>query len=109
MRIVDKKTFLALPENTLYSDYVPCAFDDLQIRGKAWDSDFFCIPLAYSVDAFDTGELFDKLEDSRKNGTSVKMDLETYQRDGRLDDDQLYAVWEKSDIEQLIERLKKCL
>lgn len=34
MRIVDRKTFLAMPIGTVFSKYEPCVFGNLCIKGE---------------------------------------------------------------------------
>jgi hypothetical protein len=109
MKIVDRITFLALPENTLYSKYEPCVFGPLEIKGETWGNDFLTQQIADSVDAAGTDELIDILFDAQEKGTSFDLDLEICGRDGLFEDDQLFAVWEHNDVVKLIERLQKIL
>lgn len=110
MKIVNLETFRAMPENTLFSKYEPCAFGELQIKYKTIELDFFATDgLSSCVDAVSTDDFMTKLEDARNNGTAVELDFDTISRDGMFEEGQLFAVWEKADVEQLIERLKLCL
>ena len=52
---------------------------------------------------------FDKLHDALENGTSLDMDFRCSGRDGCFEKDQLFAVWEKKDVEMLISRLQECI
>jgi len=45
----------------------------------------------------------------KAEGVSVDLDFYCQCRDGLFDDDEMYAVWTKDDVNQLIDRLKKCL
>jgi len=40
---------------------------------------------------------------------SVEVDFENTSRDGMFEDEQLYAVYEKEDVEKLIARLQQTL
>lgn len=114
MRIVNRETFMALPVGTLYAKYVPCAFESLSIKGdtiyhdgKA--RDWFYQQIVDSIDARDSGEWGNMLEESELTGKELAMDFETEGRDGCFEDDQLFAVFSKEDVAKLIERLQRCL
>jgi len=109
MRIVDRKTFLALPEGTVFSKYEPCVFESLCIKGETWGNDFLVQYIDSALDVQNCGEFSEKLEASKENGSSVSMDFDCMSRDGCFDDDQLFAVWERSDVEALITRLAQAL
>lgn len=108
MKIVDRKTFLALPAETLFSKYEPCVFGDLCIKGDSIGSnDFAYQQIADAVAAHDSGEFANKLFDAQASGESVAMDFDCQGRDGLFDDDQLFAVWEPADVAALIARLSR--
>lgn len=119
MKIVDRETFLKLPEGTVYSEFNPCVFGELCIKGESIGSEengfgSWCYqPIADAVETNGPGDiggqLFDLTEDSLANGTSMKMDFDCSQRDGFYDEDQLFAVWERQDVEALIARLQETL
>lgn len=110
MRIVNLKQFLALPNETLFSKYQPCSFGELEIKVENCGArDFVTQDIAGAIAHNDSGEFIDKLEDARENGTSLPMDFDFAGRDGCFVDEQIFAVWERADIETLIERLKICL
>lgn len=111
MKIVDRKAFLALPENTLFSKYEPCSFEELTIKGESWlhCDDFLTQGVVDAIECSGPHEWADKLFDSQENGTSMKMDFDCQGRDGCFDADQLFAVWELQDVEALIARLQLCL
>jgi len=117
MKIVDRKTFLAMPAGTLFANYKPCVFENLMIKGETWYGvdgendkhriygDFLNQWIVEAIKADSSEEWGDKLDDSMKNGTSLAMDFDCQIRDGGFDPDQLFAVWEEADVRQLIERL----
>lgn len=110
MKIVDRKTFLALPSGTVYSHYKPQVSDGLMIKGETLTKfDWVYQDLLFNVEGESSEEASDKLTDAEENGTSFNLDLNCASRDGMYDDDQLFMVYEKSDIESLIEELKSCL
>lgn len=106
MRIVDRKTFLAMPEGTLFSKYQPCVFEDLLIKGESLENDFFYQSISGAIDSNDSGEFVDLLDKAKSEGVSLAMDFECEGQDGLFDDDQLFAVWERADVEKLIARIQ---
>ena len=109
MKIINLDKFRDLPPYTLFSKYKPCVLGDLEIKGDTLDVDFLSQEIANSVEAWDTAELVSKLENATESGISVDVDLDSWGRDGLFESDQLFAVWEKKDIEKLIAVLNQCL
>lgn len=110
MKIVNLETFRKLPPNTLFAKYEPCIFYEFCVKGETWEHDFLVTSdIPGSIACVSSGDFSHKLHEAELNGTSLPMDFETEGRDGCFEDKQLFAVWEKQDIEQFIERLRKCL
>jgi len=109
MKIVDRKKFMALPENTLFSKWEPCVFGELTIKGESWEHDFLTQEIASAVKCNDSGEFADLCEDAARTGESISLDLDCMGRDGCFDEGQMFAVWEAEDVLSLIERLKACV
>lgn len=109
MRIVNRKEFLSMPSGTVYSHYMPQVSEGLMIKGDTWTNDWLYQDLLFNVEGESSDEASDKLTDAEENGTSFKLDLNCGSRDGMFDENQLFMVYEKSDIERLIEALKDCL
>jgi hypothetical protein len=108
MKIIDRQTFLAMPPNTIFAKYKPCCFDDIQIKGDTWNNDFWFQDFL-SIEDEGEDDFFNILENARETGSSFKLDLQSESRDGLFDNKQLFAVFEKNDVESLINRLKECL
>ena len=106
MKIVDRKTFLSLPVGALFSDYEPCIFGELLIKGESWSEDYFTQKLSSAISCSSSDEFGKILEHARETGASVAMDFSCEARDGCFNEDQLYAVWERGDVEALIQRLQ---
>jgi hypothetical protein len=109
MKIVDRKTFLALPGEVLFSKYEPCFFGPLEIRGDVWAhcNDFLSRQVADAIECAGSNDFSNKLEDAEISGVSLPMDFEICGRDGCFDADQLFAVWEREDVLKLIDRLAR--
>jgi len=106
MRILNREEFFKLPEGTVYSEYDPLDFYGLFIKGEQLQSDYVELELIGNLDYQDSDEYSETLEKARETGNSFKLDFESYDRNGMYSDDQLYAVYEKEDIEGLINVLK---
>jgi len=116
MRIVDRATFLALPAGTLFAKYETCMFGPLAIKGESLSPcgspvDFDYATIGDAIEYADICEytaLLDTLQASN-GATSVPMDFETEVRDGLFTVDQLFAVWDRDDVDALIDRLFSAL
>lgn len=113
MRIVDRKEFQKLPENTLYCKFQPSCFGDICIKSSSpeddWGNDFVVDYLALFVDIGEETSQ-DKIVDKYKVGTEFRWDDEQTSRDGMFEGDEvMFAVYDNQDIEQLIHKLKKCI
>lgn len=110
MKIVNLKTFLALPEGTIYCKYNQSSFGDLCIK---YDSSSFGDDFVYAavmdIDSESGEDLWDKLDLAEKEGIAFPLDFEQTGRDGLFDPDQLFAVWEKTDVVNFIGKLNVCL
>lgn len=110
MRIVTRKEFLTLPVGTVFAEYEPCIVGDMRIKGEnAGTNDWFYQEIDLALDCEDSGEIVELLDDSEKTGKSIPMDFNCQSRDGTFNDTQLYAIYEKQDVKQLIARLTETL
>jgi hypothetical protein len=110
MKIVNLKTFLALPPDTLFSKYEPSVFRDLEIKGETLPHDFQTTgSLASCISSSSCDDLYQQLDRSVLTAESLKMDFDVGERDGCFDGNQLFAVWEDDDVIALIERLQRCV
>lgn len=112
MRIVKRIDFVKLPPNTLFSEYEPCYFGPLMIKGESLPNgnDWYEQQIADAISAHDSGEWADNLFRAQETGEAIGMDFDCEGRDGLFDpDDRLYAVWDPLDVQHLVNRLKRCL
>lgn len=108
MKIVNRKKFLTLPSGTLYTEYEgDLAFNCLAVKYDSLKNDWFFADLI-DVDANDSGDLFDILEEA-ENGKETPLSHVETQRDGAFEEDQRFAVFTKEDIEGIINHLKALL
>ncbi|MCE5309591.1 MAG: hypothetical protein LLG20_18300 [Acidobacteriales bacterium] len=98
MRLLNRKDFLKLPAGTVYCSGEPYAFTGLHVKGETLPyNDFVCLDLQ-RIDAHDSGEEIDRLEDMRYTGVSFPMNT-NYGRDGGFDDKEVFLVYERGDLE----------
>lgn len=111
MKIIDRKEFLRLPSGILFSEYEPCAFYGLRIKHDSVGSnDYIEESLIGNIYCDSSNDFVDKLDFAKKNKTSLKLDfLENGSRNGCYENNQLYAVYEKQDLVDLIDTLKQCV
>jgi hypothetical protein len=114
MKIVTRAQFMEYPAETVFSNYTPCYFGHLEIKGDSIihdgrPIDWLYQPISDAVESKDSRELFEKLIASAKSGESLSLDFECQSRDGMFDDRQLYAVWEPRDVAALMLRLHRCV
>src|SRR4051812_9857957 len=104
MKIVDRKTFLDMPPGTVFAKFGPLpsyVFGDVMIKGETSSNDFWMQPFI-SIDADDTSDWAEEIEQSITTGHSIGLDLDYEVRDGLFENDQLFAVWEHADVKGLI-------
>lgn len=115
MRIVDRKTFLAMPEGTVFSIYDQSIIREPKVKTKSLGSggelvDFCYTSLADEVDCSGSFERRDGIMDlAEREGTPFSLSFNTQCRDGDFDPHQLFAVWDRDDVEGLISRLQIAL
>lgn len=115
MKIVNRETFLQVPENTVYSKFEPNCFDGIEIKGETYFNDagkpidFYSQQISDAVDYESVDEFDFILQSSIDNGTEFKMNFNLESRDGMYDAGQMFAIWDADDVKALIARLQKTL
>jgi len=112
MRIVDRKTFLAMPAGVVFSKYAPCVFDLWCLKGDtlAGGGDFFYSELVgvWSETAVDSSAWMSELE-RMAAGESIKVAALVEMRDGCFDAGQLFAVLELAELDFLRSRVSEAI
>ena len=96
---------MKLPEGILYSSGKKWYFNDLYVKGETIGNDFIERYLFWP-DADNEDDATNKLEDSLTMGSSFKMH-QAYGRNGCFDDEDLFLVFEKEDLEELEQMIAK--
>jgi len=102
MKIVSKQEFYKLPSGTLYSDYNPCIFDGLKIKGDTIGDgspiDYFYQDLIGNVEAT-----------SDPRDIAFMLDFCCEERDGLYDNNATYAIYAKEEILALANKIMRCV
>lgn len=112
MRIVDRKTFLALPAGTVYAKYETGVLDSPDIKDETvgFGVDWYFQPLTPDFEGVtDSLGHHNALLAMQAGAPSPPVDYDVTSRDGYFDQDQLFAVWDRPDLEALIARLQRAL
>ena len=110
MKIVDRKTFMSLPAGTVFSKYEPVSlFGTLCVKGDSLSSDFYYQDITGPVDASSAGECHEVMLAAEVSGESIPLDFHCECRDGLFDYQQMFAVWEATDVLGLIDRLHESM
>lgn len=103
MKIVDLKTLLSMPIGTIFQKAKPCVLDGVEIfQGRIGESDFCSTHLNFLPGQSGIDDMFDY-------GASVPLDFEDAIRDAAHRHEQLFAIWERDDVQALIAQLAKTL
>lgn len=99
MKIVTLKEFLKLPPLTIFCTYEPCIFGPLMTKGDTLNElDFIEASITDEVNSNTFGETIDLLDDAVEKGTTIKLEQYCYGRNGMLDRDGLFAIYEPEDL-----------
>lgn len=119
MRIVNREEFLKQPFGTIFAKYSTMSAPGLGILENVWDSekgpkymDFIYQPLedVSIVDCTGSGDMYDKCVAAEADSTlSLPTTFDDTMRDALFDEDQLFLIWEKQDVEKLVAKLQHSL
>jgi hypothetical protein len=114
MRLVDLPTFLAMPAGTVYAKYEPCVFGELAIKDDSVPaSDPVTWYLQDLIPWFEgcneSMGYFDALESMQRGEETPPLDYDITSKDGLYEREQLFAVFERRDVEALVARLSRAL
>lgn len=117
VKLVSVREFHSLPVGTVFRICDPWVFGPLSIKGQSCPHlgdphahDWFEMEIG-KIDARSSGEWGDMLEHALENqgDNNLPLDLYTEGRDCCFDDSRVVLVFERSDVEALIERLQIAL
>jgi hypothetical protein len=109
MRIVDLKTFMSMPDGTIFAKAKEYLHQALSIKVQSLNGDFLYQSLSmYQYDSKNEDNMC-VLYEVENEGRVVEMNYERCARDGLFEEDELFAVLDKEDVVKLIARLNRAL
>ena len=113
MIIVDRDTFLAMPSGTVYAKVTSPPspdFEPMEIKGDTSAiGDFHSRALIGYFEYDDENDERIDPVDALLAGQSRRPAFDCDELDGLFDDDQLFAIFEREDVERLIDQLQQTL
>ena len=107
MKIYNRTEFMKLPEGTIFSSGQPFVFYDLRVKGESLEVDFLESSLM-DIDCHCSKERAERFEEMHEKGTSYPIN-KSFGREGLFDDEMLYVIYEKEDLEYMIETFKEAI
>lgn len=111
MKLINKKDLLQMPKGTVFAkkSTVFCVTNPILVLRDCMDRDFTYV----DVSSFDFGNSYTETDEAfftleEKSGTSIEMYL-SEQRDGLFEDDEMYYVFSKNEVQQMIDVLTGAL
>jgi hypothetical protein len=101
MKIIDRAQFLRLPEGTIYAKGKKWLFGNIEIKGETTrdGNDWWSLEPCW-VDAHDSGQAFDRLEEMISTGAEYPMQ-NSESRDGMNEPDELFMIFGLEDLKEL--------
>ena len=106
MKILNRTDFLMMPQGTVYAK-IPerWIIGDLCVKHESTDyGDWYYMSFDW-VDANDSGEAVDRLDDMADKGSSYPVQ-NSIARDGTMDLNETFLVYEKADIDFIASQLQ---
>lgn len=111
MKIYRRDEFLKLPAGTIFAKGKPQYFEGLSVKGDSLPDDFTCRQLVWFENHGDTDDEFDQgyRFDAMVEGNASFPMGQSYGRDGCFDDEDLFLVYERDDLQELRGIIDKAL
>lgn len=108
MRIINRKAFLELPSGIVYCKYTSLGcFGDICIKGNSTGyDDWWYLNIVNGWEGCDgSADFHNLMSDAEGGAIDIRNDLECDSRDGLFEEDQLFCVYDATDIQDLINKL----
>ena len=97
MKIYRRDEFLKLPSGTIYCKGKPWYWEQISVKAESLPNDFIEMQLN-TIESHDSGDLDKKYTEMLECGASYPLTDDYYGRDGCFDDEDLFLVYEVSDL-----------
>jgi hypothetical protein len=117
MKIVDRKTFLALPDGTVFRRFLEGTIQEtLEVKGNTtremtddFAGDFNTMEVGGRIEMEDPSKSEHvAAEKAAETGASLPIMFDGWGRDGGYDEEEWYAVYEVQEMAAMIAMLTKC-
>ncbi len=110
MKIYKRKEFVKLPEGTIYCKGKPWYWEQLSVKAESINdnSDFIEMQLN-TIESNDSGDLIEKYDRMLELGESHPLTDDYYGRDGCFDDEDIFLVYERHDLQVLKSIIDKAI
>lgn len=114
MKIINRKEFLNIEPPVLYQKYSTIGnFGEMCIKTSGpkdgYSNDWIYQDLSGRIKGVDNTQDFIMTMMQAENGSEFMFDLDCSERDGFFDEEQLFAVYDAADLEQLISKLQSLI
>ena len=111
MKIITRADLMKMPSGTVFSYYEPCTFTGLYIKDSEPEPDYPDFNVSDLIGAIECNSHNDFSTKCQQMvlGESMPVDFESSGREGLFEDEQLFSIYEKQDVEKLINRLASSL
>ena len=107
MRILNREAFLKEPEGVVYAVGIPWVFGPWCIKGDSIDNDWFYVEInAWATNESSSTDTVDAFEHALRTGDRLTFDP-CGCRDGGFDEDAIFCVMDRADVDVLIYWLNK--
>ena len=108
MKIMSREEFLAIEHEVVYSNYEPIVFGELAIKVSQYSDNYWVMcGIADSISGTPYYNEKALILDPVAVGQSISFDFEANMKETSRSDHDMYAVWERDDVIQLINRLQR--
>jgi len=111
MKIVNRKQFLKLPNGTIYCSFNKknFSFNGFSLKLESLSNDWYYMDLT-DFDNWDNSE--ERIENIQKmiaEGKEYPLSLNCSSRDGMFEEDEMFCIYDKQDIERIINVLSESI
>jgi hypothetical protein len=108
MRIVNREEFLKLPEGVIYQKYEPIIVNtNVCVKVETSNDDWYYASLSENIDYHSSEHFIGIMQDAEESGSGFKADYTTYERDGLYEQDQRFIIYDRDDVRNLLETLRR--
>lgn len=107
MRVVQYNEFIKLPSGTVFCEWEPCIRRELKVKGESIDNiDYIEMELRGDFKSEVCLDPYLEACDRLEKGEEVRAEFDSFGRDGLYDHNRKYVVYDKQDIEDLLNYIK---